>query len=384
MFLFFLRVLSLILVVQTCFSSTRFLTISDIHYGSKTISDEGHDTNDSLLQLAMTKFTQLTNAVDFIIYLGDLPAHGYYPAVEKENYEKIVFQNLYQANKTAKPMFYVAGNNDSLLGNYQPFSSNGRSPLSLAEDWNGACANCEGLIINDEHMHDGGYYSTYVMPNNDEVLLIALNSTQFADLSSRFIYYPNQKKDALMQLYWLSQQLSQHHAKQLLIAMHIPPGNDYLGNLNWDQAYLEQFLQLLKYYQSHYQQITLLTSHSHMDEIRKISFEQAPNIYAFSTPAISRIHYNNTAMKIFKLDKNSNLGNFTTYYTRSNQQWLDEQYTAIHNEGIFRDCENLNLASCLDSLNQEQICANIEKGKYYGVKAEQVKNSACRKIYQIN
>lgn len=384
MFLFFLRVLSLILFVQTGFSSTQFLTISDIHYGSKNTSGDGHDTDDGLLQLAMTKFTQLTNAVDFIIYLGDIPTHGYYSAAEKETYEKIVFQNLYQANKTAKPLFYVAGNNDSLLGNYQPFSSNGRSPLSLAEDWSGACANCDGLIINDEHMYDGGYYSTYVRPDNKDLLLIALNTTQFTDLASRFIYYPNQKKDALTQLFWLSQQLSQHQAKQLLIAMHIPPGQDYLGTAYWEHAYLEQFLEMLKYYQPNYQQITLLTSHSHMDEIRKISFAQTPNIYAFSTPAISRIHYNNTAMKIFTLDQNSSLSNFTTYYTRSNQQWLDEQYTAIDKEGILPECDNLNLASCLDSLNQDQLCASIEKGKYYGVKAERVRNSACRKIYQIN
>jgi Calcineurin-like phosphoesterase len=375
----------LILLVQTGFSSTKFLAISDIHYGSQNTPGEGHDTDDHLLQLAMNKFTQLAAKVDFILNLGDIPTHGSYPAEEKEIYESIVFQSLYQANETAKPMFYIPGNNDSLLGNYQAFSHNGRSPLNLAKDWNGACAHCENLIINNEHMYDGGYYSSYVMPHNKQVILIALNSTQFMDLSSHHTQYPKQQEDALTQLHWFAEQLAHHHAKQLLIAMHEPPGADYLGNPFWQRQYLEQFLTLLKSNHSHYQEITLLTSHSHMDEIRKISLNKRHNIYAFSTPSISRNHFNNPALKIFTLAKNFSLKDFTTYYTNTDDNWLNDHYYAIKRpESIFPQCHGLHLAACLDSFNNEMVCKNIEAGLFYGVKSNQVDNSACRKTYQIN
>jgi len=381
---FIFRIIALILLIHTSFASTRFLTISDIHYGHQNTSGEGHDTGENLLQLAMNKFSQLAEDVDFIINLGDMPKHGYYLRAKKEIYEKVVFQTLYEANRSAKPMFYVTGNNDSLLGNYQPFSDNSHSPLSLATEWSGACAFCENLLINKEHMYDSGYYSSYVIPNNREIMLIALNSVQFTDLSSRLLKYPNQEKDAFAQLAWFENQLSQHRAKQLLIAMHIPPGKDYQGNPYWEEAYLNRFVELLVRYQANYQQITLLTSHSHMEEIRRINLDQTQTIYAFSTPSISRIHYNNPAMKIFKLDENGLLSNFTTYFTSSVEQWQNERYTAIHHEGIFPECAGQHLAMCLNFLNQDIICTNIERENYYSVKTDRVDNSACRKIYQVN
>ena len=381
---FIFRIIGLFLIVHTNYASTHFLTISDIHYSSQNPSGEGYDTDDHLLQLAMNKFSQLTKKVDFVIHLGDMPTHGNYPASEKEIYEKRVFQSLYQANTTAKPLFYVVGNNDSLLGNYQPFSDNGYSPLNLAENWNGACAYCENLLINKDHMYDGGYYSSYVIPNNHDILFIALNSIQFADFSAHQHKYPNQAEEASAQLSWLQGQLLHHQAKQLLVAMHMPPGKDYQGNPYWEETYLNRFVQILKRNQANYQQITLLTSHSHMDEIRKLNLDQVQTIYAFSTPSISRIHHNNSAIKLFTLDKSELLSNFTTYYTSSVERWEDEKYTAIHREGIFPECEGRHLAGCLNSLSPELICADIEKGNYYSVKTDRVKNSACRKIVQVN
>ncbi len=393
-YLFRIIILALIaqtpFITQTCFSSTQFLTISDIHYSYRNTPGDGHDTDDTLLQSAMTKFSQLSKNADFIIHLGDIPTHGKYPAIEKEGYEKIVFQSLYQADTTAKPMFYVTGNNDSLLSNYGPFSYNGHSPLDVAEDWSGACAHCENLMINDEHMRDGGYYSSYVIPGNNEVILIALNSIQFTDLSSRRPPpYPNQKEDATTQLLWLEKELSQHYAKQLLIAMHIPPGTDYLGKSSWHSTYLQQFIALLKKYRSRYHEITLLSSHSHMDEVRKLSLDQTHNIYLFSTPSISRIHHNNPAMKVFQLDSNYSLSNFTTFYTKSDESWLDDpnlddHYSAIGEAGIFPQCQQaLSLANCLDSLSQDSVCADIENGKFYGVKSDLVDNSLCRTTYEV-
>lgn len=383
--LYFLGIVLFFFGMQTAYSA-RFLAISDIHYGSKNIVEQNHDTDEQLLQLAMTKFAGLANSADFIVNLGDLPTHGYYPVHEKETYEKIVFQSLYKADRGAKPMFYIPGNNDSLAGNYQPFSQKGRSPLSLAEDWQGACSHCDNLIINQDHMYDDGYYSSYVIPGNKDLILIVLNSTQFMDPPAHYPSYPNQEKDASTQLQWFEKQLSEHQAKQLLIAMHEPPGYDYQGKPYWQAPYLRQFLTLLKNKQAQYQQITLLTSHTHMDEIRKISLDSKHNIYAFSTPSLSPIHHNNPAMKMFKLGKDLKLENFTTYYTESPNQWLGNHYYAIGKKtnSIFPECQGLNLATCLNSLSNDKVCEHIEAGLFYGVKNPAVDNSACSKIYQVN
>ena len=95
-----------------------------------------------------------------------------------------------------KPMFYITGNNDSLAGNYQPFELEGKSPLNFAQDWTGACVHCKGLIIDGTHMHHSGYYSSYVMPHNKDIILIALNSTQWVQTPMLAARYPNQDKDA--------------------------------------------------------------------------------------------------------------------------------------------------------------------------------------------
>lgn len=378
--------LILLFFSQLSLAKTHFLIISDIHYGSQNTPGKRHDTGNKLLQLAMTKLSELSAQVNFIIILGDIPTHGTYPVREKEEYEKHIFQSLAKANTSKKPLFYVTGNNDSLQGNYKPFSKNGHSPLSLAKNWNGACLYCQNLLINDEHMYDSGYYSSYVMPNNHQVVLIALNSIQFIDFTAQGLPpYPYQRHDAQTQLKWLKQQLKQNYAKQLLIAMHVPPGVNYQGKTYWQAKYLEQFVALLDKYASHYQQITLLTSHTHMDEIRKITMKDTANIYAFSTPSVSPIHGNNPAMKVFTLSADYSLENFTTYYTASEASWLNNHYVASKQaNSIFSGCKGAHLAACLDDLNKEQICKEIERGDFYSVKSNLVDNSACRKIYSIN
>jgi alkaline phosphatase D len=378
--------LILLFFIQEGYCSTSLLTIADIHYGMQTSMIGRHDTDQQLLKIAMTKFSQLAEKVDFILFLGDLPAHGKYPLQRKEAYEKIVFQSLYKADTQAKPLFYIPGNNDSLAGNYQPFAENNRSPLDLAENWTGACAYCEHLIINKEHMYDGGYYSSYAIPSNPDLILIALNTTQFMSLPLPYPQYKDQEKDASKQLEWFAQQLAQHQAKQLLIAMHEPPGfNYYRGGPYWQPAYLEQFLESIKNNRGNYKQITLLTAHSHMDEIRIINLNQKTKIYAFSTPSISPIHLNNPAMKRFTFDDSLRLKNFSTYYTRTAKHWSLEHYDAISKiNGIFPQCEGLHLKACLNSLNKIDICKQIEAGLFYGVKSLRVNNRACQKVLEVN
>ena len=382
---FFLYPLILyLLLFQPVHADVSFLSISDIHYGSENTPGDGHDTDPLLLASALNKFSHLTQEVDFIITLGDFPTHHWLNSPKIADYIRTVFHDLYQADSAAKPLFYITGNNDSLQGDYQPFSLNGKSPLSLAPDWQGACAHCKGLLLDGTHLADGGYYSTYVVPGNQDMLLIVLNSVQFTRAPFFFPTYPEQMKDALQQLQWLEMQLKTHHAKQLLIAMHVPPGMDYKGRPSWHEPYLKQFINVLNQTASRYGQISLLTAHSHMDDIRKIRLDSGLTIYAYATPSISRIHHNNPGMKIFQFDSDLKLKDYTTYYTTTDEPWENTHYSAIKGaDSLFPSCHGQLLVTCLDSLDAVSICKRFKEGLFYGVKSPRVDASVCKLTYPI-
>lgn len=379
-----------ILYFSCCFSvfaqPLRFLTITDIHYGSDNVAQDGHDTGDDFLAVTMRQFNNLSHQVDFIINLGDLPTHLLFVTPKKEEYETVLFRQLFANDSAAKPMFYVTGNNDSLAGNYQPFAMDGKSPLSCAVDWSGACAYCDGLVIDESHMREKGYYSSYVAAGNKDVILIALNSTTFVATPIYVPAYPDQEQEAVAELAWLEGQLKQHKAKQLLIAMHVPPGSDYKGRLMWREQYSQRFTQLLQRYAPSYDEITLLTAHTHMDELRKIVLQSNKSIFAYSTPGISRLHHNNPGMKVFSLDEALAINNYTTYYTSQLADWADEHYHALGTtkNAIFPYCRHKTLAACLNSLTDEQVCRALEEGLFYGVKSNRVFHNVCKITYPVN
>lgn len=367
----------------------QFLTLSDIHYGDNNIVGDGQDTGPELLKLTENKIKELSPSVNFILFLGDIPTHGLLFNSAKEHYEKIVFHSLYRSNIAAKPIFYIPGNNDSLQGNYQAFEANGISPLTYATDWNGACAYCNDLIIDGSHMYHDGYYSSYVIPKNKEIILLALNATQWTKIAGvrRIFYskYANQEEDASTQLAWMEDQLKNHRAKQLLIAMHEPPGTSYLGTPIWYKRYEQEFIRILAQYHHLYGQITLLSSHTHMEEFRKIQLDNGVNIYDYSTPSISRNHHNNPSMKVFSLNKDLQINDFTTYYTTASHEWNNEHYHALSApDPIFPKCQGKHLAACLDQLSIEQVCDDLHHGAFYGVKNPNVADTLCSQIYPIN
>lgn len=379
--LYFLFIITFTGPVQ---ADVRFLSISDIHYGSQNTPGDGHDTGNELLTVALNKFSQLANQVDFIVTLGDFPEHQLIPSSTRAVHIKKVFQDLYQADNAHKPMFYIPGNNDTLQGNYQPFSWNGQSPLTLSPHWKKACIYCDGLLIDSTWMQNDGFYSTYVLPDNHDILLFALNSTPFAKLPLLH-HYPNQDHDAQQQLDWLEAQLKSNHAKQLLIAMHIPPGKNHHGSPLWHEAYLKRFISLLSKYASQYGEINLLTAHTHMDDIRQITLPNSIDIYAYATPSISRIHHNNPAMKVFELNKFLRLKNYTTHYTDNETKWSNLTYSATNgHDRIFPQCKNRALAICLSSLSKNLVCEQFAKGWFYGAKSTHVDNSTCDLTYKVS
>lgn len=383
-----MRVLPLIASLTLCanfaFAGPQFLTISDIHYGADNPAEDGADTGPNFLQLALNEMGTLSNKVDFILNLGDLPSHMNFFTSKKREYEAVLFHELYEADWSAKPMFYIPGNNDSLGGNYQPFTVEGESPLAYAKDWDGACVNCKRLLIDLSYMRQKGYYSSYVMPNNKEVILIALNTAPFTKVPIFASSYPHQEEDAEIELSWLELQLKNHSAKQLLIAMHVPPGSNYKGKPMWNKKSLDRFIALLDRYSQAYGEITLLSGHTHMDELRKLALANGRVIYDYSTPAVSRIHHNNPGMKIISLNDKMAVSNYTTYYTSDATTWKNQHYQAIGGaNAVFPNCHGDNLAVCLNGLTTQQVCNNLEGGLFYGVKSERVVPDVCHLTYLI-
>lgn len=363
-FLIFLFVFS-----TSPYANTQFLAITDIHYGDNNTSKAGEDTGKDLLQLSMNKVAALSQHTDFMLYLGDLPTHAA-SAKEKEHYEQTVFQALYQADRTKQPLFYVSGNNDSLRGNYQPFSGNGMSPLQFASGWNGACAHCEQLILDKSAMYTGGYYASYVIPNNRQIMLIALNTAPFATVPFLLRRYPNQEQDAAVQLRWLEKILQNHSAKQLIIAMHIPPGQSYLGRPLWHPRHTDAFITILSKALPRYQQISLIASHTHMDGFRKLAIGKKHAVYLYSVPSVSRVHYNHPALKTFTLNNQLQLQNITTYYTPLAQAWGEDSYDT---QTYFAPlCHHQALVPCLNTLSPEALCQTLEQHGICGVKSPRV------------
>lgn len=373
----------ILLLAPIIHAGPKILVVTDIHYGAQNIEEDGHDSSPAFLTITLKKMEQLSKQVDAIITLGDFPSHMVYLNFRKEEYLSTLFEGLYKSDVYLKPMFYIFGNNDSLGGNYQPFEVEGKTPLSFAKHWQGACLYCADLLIDKSPMAHKGYYSSYVQRNNKELVLIALNSAPFAKLPLFIWKYPRQKAEAQEEFIWLEQQLKQLKAKQLLIAMHVPPGSTYKGGAFWNEYSLKRFTDLLNKYSSRFEQITLLTGHTHMDEIRKIPLRSGnTNIYAFSTPGISRNHHNNPGMKIYSFNDAMALTNYTTYYTAKLHSWADDHYDAMGAvNSIFPNCASSNLAQCLDSMTRKEVCERLEQGLFYGVKSGRVPANVCNTTY---
>lgn len=379
-----LCLIPLLFLLSPVFAGNQFLIVTDIHYGADNKPAGDNDTGPVLLSSMLGKFSALSKEADFILNLGDLPTHMLFSSSKKGLYEHTLFHALYKADEGHKPMFYVPGNNDSLAGNYQTFSMNGTTPLSYAPEWTGACVFCKGLMIDGSHMNARGYYSSHVMPDNKDIMLIALNSAPFIHLPALVLGYTSQAEEAKAQLLWFEQQLKTHKAKQLLIAMHVPPGLNYKGKPFWHEAYLKQFIALLDQYKPAYQEITVLTGHTHMDELRAIPLQHGKTVYNYATPAISRIHHNNPGMKIISLNDALEVENYRTYYTSKVDSWADEHYQALGGgDCVFSECHHKTLAACLNSLNAKEVCKDLEKGLFYGAKSVRVPNGACKYTYLV-
>jgi predicted MPP superfamily phosphohydrolase len=314
---------------------------------------------------------------NFILILGDLVGHVRTNTQEVIETEALVFNEL-KNNFPKIPIFYVFGNNDSLLTDYGPFKTNNtseiyKSPYEIAQSkggWkNGFLSNgvlCQANKTNFPcilHMEkEQGYYAAYLAP---KLRLIALNSVIFSANRKQV-----SKRDALEQLQWLQAELkaAQSSQESVLLAMHIPPGrNVYDDSLFWLPKEQSIFLNTLTRYQPNI--LGLLVGHTHAEELKVIQNSSHSILTGvYFTAALSTSHGNSPSVKTFYFCKNKRspwqLTNFETFhfYTGDDSQLLFNKLYDYKSYYCDSDKNATSLSKCLKNVSAEKMKKNFTAG----------------------
>lgn len=162
-----------------------FLALSDIHYTGRTgrcPQPGGPETDPILWKAAQAEAQRVIRQEKpaFAIYLGDLPSHC--PSRHRDELIAALTGLATIAGKDTR-LIYVPGNNDSLDGDYGPFTGDGGTPLGLSKPWNGSpVLNIPAADMIDASHLDKGYYAVYAVravAPAPSLRVIALNTTMF-------------------------------------------------------------------------------------------------------------------------------------------------------------------------------------------------------------
>lgn len=354
----------------TVVNANTFLTITDIHLkdGVTTPITYGQDTGDTLWASTRSEVSTLIaeQVPKFVILLGDLPAHHDQTHLE-QNIGAVLtgLSGLSSINNNHLPVFYVYGNNDSLVVDYGPFFNGTTNLFSLdpahnspaSKGWpalnadpdcsvssGAACTYTTTSPMPPQHADDmayaqsRGYYSAYPLGTAAKLRLISVNSVIFS-----YEYYLSgaaQLAVAQQEFDWLSAQLAAASAnnESVYIAMHIPVGTDAFnhGNDMWNDTLIlsnglkfrDAFLALVEQYKSNIR--TVISAHTHLDEFRALYDNTALSNYMVldvGVPGITPQHFNNPGMQIYLYDNTYQLVEQKTYYTTPNPGvWISYSY----------------------------------------------------------
>lgn len=310
-----------------------FLVISDIHLNDS--SDQAQigmlkrDGGRDIWDISLQKITELLNGKGgfpkprFVICLGDLPFHAKKDDVASamKNAGIVIKQLKTVAEKAGVPIFYVPGNNDSPLGDYEGFSLPAFKKSTGCNDcW--PIAGISAQMHVDSMLSSIGCYAAWPLGNKTKLKIIDLNTTAFVER------YAN-KKDAANELKWLTEQLekSKHDGDNVILTMHVPPGINAFTSTDQKKSY---FWDIAPLYNSMSIQDTLLTlvdkykdiiscllsSHTHMDGISRLHDKKDGFTgILLSVPAIAPSLFNKASMDIVMYNNKSfAIDNFITLY----------------------------------------------------------------------
>jgi sphingomyelin phosphodiesterase acid-like 3 len=348
-----------------CAEDGQFLLISDIHFnpyydgtlfgqlrdqpverwpeilqGSKPagINPRGTDSNYALLKSSLDEARARIPDPDFILYPGDLMAHGW-----QAKYDGLAMKTHLEDPEayrsfTAKVIRFLAlefrrrypdvailptlGNDDSYCGDYM-IEPDGAFLAMFASTWEpllGAGPGREGFR---QTFDRGGYYSI-PLPRSKAHRLVVLNSVFFS-VNYDDACGPSGATPALDQFRWLEETIERAHAAKEVVwlLMHIPPGINSFNSAEdvlhggkastfWQPELTGRFLQLLRRYPGTIR--AAFAGHTHMDDFRAISTGDGESLFCKIAPAISPIFGNNPGFQIFQYDRSGGaLRNFQTH-----------------------------------------------------------------------
>ena len=326
------------------------LAISDIHYaGGVKPSCPTSDTRPPLWDAAQKQISKLIDSERpaFAIYVGDLPSHC--PNRPLSDLQTPL-DDLAALAGTRLKLFYVPGNNDSLAGDYGPFTSSQQTPLDLSAAWRaGPVLNpAPGDMIDVANL-PMGYYAAYAVQKTataPALRVIVLNTNMF---TGRYgcAGDPACQAASNAQLEWLEGQLAGVRAsgEKAMLAMHVPPGTDGSASgirTMWDPglAYTgsngapesgwvqKTYLAIVARYTAEI--VGTISSHTHYNEIRRLRdcSKALPDLGAFTEldlaiPSVTTDHGNNPALKTIAFDAQYEWIENTTWYAldKSGSAW---------------------------------------------------------------
>lgn len=318
-----------------------FLALSDIHFvgtSGVTCYQPGDETDSALWNAAQIEAKQVIQAEKpaFAIYLGDLPSHC---SGHPDSEFTIALDGLANIAGTGTKLIYVPGNNDSLAGDYGPFTATGGTPLDSSTAWGGKpVLNARPGDMIDVSNLAMGYYAVYAVQATataPALRVLALNTNIFTARYDRNV--PTYQGEVNAELEWLNAQLRAARAKgeKVIIAMHVPPGTDgYGGATMWNSGLTytgsdpdltagwwvqRAFLEMVAAYRPEI--VGVLSAHTHYNGIRRLRdcSRKLPLLGAFteldvSIPSITTDHRNNPSMKLFSYDGAFEWTENVTYY----------------------------------------------------------------------
>lgn len=366
-----------------------FLALSDVHYDGNSTDQWGrnHETSKLLWTRAQAEAGQVIaqSNPDFVVYLGDLPAHGMPQSVREQQFRTVLDGLQALVAGSDRRLLFLPGNNDSDGEDYCAFTTGGETPFDAASDpaaW--PVVNAKPGDIIDAGQLARGFYAAYPLgkpvagASGPALRLLALNTVIFNPNYGVFgggncVDAATRQADANAQLEWLAAQLAATRAAgdRAMLAMHVPPGTDgYSGNPNWNPdllytgsdaalaAYVgkpvqDAYLGIVASYQAEIS--GTMSSHTHLNDMRRLrDCAGAMTELDLSIPAITTDHGSNPAMQLFTYDARYEwLGRMTRYASeKTGKDW------AAANRFSFAD--NYPCAHCTGTETMAQRIAKID------------------------
>ncbi len=185
---------------------------------------------------------------------------------------------------------------------------------------------------------------------------------------------------------WLKRQFTEGNQKDaIMIGVHVPPGRDayqsvtgvvselWDANLMYDGKPIKTaFLDLVGQHKDRI--VGMLTSHTHMDGLRKMMYEENGSLVfsdlIVSIPGITPGHGNNPGMKLISYDpQNFEWHNFTTVYNdfhatgTVSSTWGDNSFSFDQEFRAKKDTKMRDWVAQMDSLDLLQSIEEIYTAK---------------------